>query len=47
MERDGIVKRKVYEVVPPHVEYSLTEFGRSGLPIIRILVEWSYIMQQK
>jgi DNA-binding HxlR family transcriptional regulator len=29
MERDGLVDRKVHPVVPPHVDYSLTELGRS------------------
>jgi DNA-binding HxlR family transcriptional regulator len=29
MERDGFVSRKVYPVIPPKVEYSLTELGRS------------------
>ena len=40
MERDGLVRRKVFEVVPPHVEYSLTSFGKSGMPIIKSLVNW-------
>ena len=40
MERDGLVRRKVFEVVPPHVEYSLTTFGKSGMPIIKSLVNW-------
>ena len=40
MEKDGLVNRKVYEVVPPHVEYSLTTFGKSGMPIIKSLINW-------
>ena len=33
LEHDGIVNRKVYQVVPPKVEDSLTEFGNSLIPI--------------
>ena len=47
MDRDGIVIRKVYEVVPAHIERFLTEFGRSGLPIIRSLVERNIILSRK
>ena len=40
LEKDGLINRKVYEVVPPHVEYSLTNFGKTGMPIIKSLVDW-------
>jgi len=41
LEVDGIVNRKVYRVVPPKVEYSLTEFGFSVMPILRSFSEWN------
>ena len=37
LERDGIIKRKVYPEVPPKVEYSLTPLGRRLTPIVRSL----------
>jgi DNA-binding HxlR family transcriptional regulator len=40
LEQDGVVKRTVYAEVPPKVEYSLTEFGRSLEPILRSMREW-------
>jgi DNA-binding HxlR family transcriptional regulator len=40
LERDGVVKRKVYAQVPPKVEYSLTEMGRSLKPIINAMCRW-------
>lgn len=40
LERDGIVQRKVYAEVPPKVEYSLTERGRSLEPILLLMLEW-------
>lgn len=40
LERDGIIHREVYAEVPPRVEYSLTEFGRSLEPILRVMREW-------
>lgn len=41
LEADGLVSRKVYPVVPPKVEYRLTDTGRSLIPIIRQLTEWA------
>ncbi len=40
LEEDQIVHRKVYPVVPPKVEYSLTEHGRSLMPILESMDEW-------
>ncbi|WIM38198.1 winged helix-turn-helix transcriptional regulator [Paenibacillus sp. PK4536] len=34
LEKDGVIKRKVYPVVPPKVEYSLTEKGTKLMPIL-------------
>jgi len=40
LERDEVIRRKVYAEVPPRVEYSLTEFGQSLEPIILGMKEW-------
>jgi DNA-binding HxlR family transcriptional regulator len=41
LERDGLVRRKVYPVVPPRVEYSLTPLGVTLHATIRSLVAWT------
>ncbi len=41
LERDGLIARQVYPVIPPRVEYSLTPLGRSLLTIVDALVAWS------
>lgn len=40
LEDDLIVHREVYPVVPPKVEYSLTEQGKSLMPILDSMYEW-------
>ncbi len=40
LEADGLVAREVYKQVPPKVEYSLTELGRTLIPILNQLKEW-------
>lgn len=40
LERDGLITRTVYPVVPPHVEYALTPLGASAIPCIEVLRAW-------
>ncbi len=40
LEASGLVSRQVYAEVPPRVDYSLTETGRSLKPILDAMVEW-------
>ncbi|VEF47193.1 HTH-type transcriptional activator HxlR [Bacillus freudenreichii] len=40
LEDDLIIHRKVYPVVPPKVEYSLTEHGQSLLPVLEVMYKW-------
>ena len=41
LERNGLVHREVYPVVPPKVEYSLTPLGQTLNDVLRTLCEWS------
>ena len=41
LERDGLVARKVYPVVPPRVEYSLTPLGRSLTEPLQAICVWA------
>ena len=43
LEADGIVNRRVHQVVPPKVEYSLTGFGLSVMPILKFFSDWNKI----
>lgn len=40
LEEDGLINRKVYPIVPPKVEYSLSKKGEELIPILESLVEW-------
>ncbi|WP_430110961.1 winged helix-turn-helix transcriptional regulator [Paenibacillus sp. B1-33] len=40
LERDGIIHREIYKEVPPKVEYSLTDFGRTLEPVIISMKAW-------
>lgn len=40
LEKDGLINRTVYPVVPPKTEYSLTDFGKSLTPILDAMCNW-------
>ncbi|TSE04957.1 winged helix-turn-helix transcriptional regulator [Aquimarina algiphila] len=47
LEEDGIIKRKVYTSKPPlRVEYSLTDFGNTLIPLIQSIADWGdYVVE--
>ena len=47
LERDGIIGRTVYPVVPPKVEYWLTEDGKALCPAIQALLGWAALREAK
>lgn len=47
MEKKGLVHRKVYAEVPPHVEYTLTETGYSLKPILDAMWDWGEAYKAK
>jgi DNA-binding HxlR family transcriptional regulator len=40
LEDDKIISRKVYAVVPPRVDYELTDVGQSLMPVINLMYQW-------
>lgn len=40
LEEDGVIKRTVYPEVPPRVEYRITDFGKTLIPILEALCNW-------
>ena len=41
LESDGFLHREIYKEIPPKVEYSLTEFGKSFIPVLQTMMAWS------
>lgn len=46
LEEDGFINRTVYAVVPPKVEYSLTERGQESVPVISDLRQYGFRLMQ-
>ncbi len=40
LEGDGLIKRQAYPEIPPKVEYSLTSYGETFVPILHLLNSW-------
>lgn len=47
LEADQVVKRTVYPVVPPRVEYELTELGLSMQPMLKAMSDWGNMHRSK
>ena len=48
LEKDGIIKRKVYTSKRPlKVEYSLTDFGKTLIPLIKSIADWGNLVVEK
>src|SRR3984957_16725826 len=47
LEDDGLIKRKVYTQIPLKVEYSLTAFGKTLIPILNAIAKWGRNLGQK
>lgn len=49
LEKDGLIVRTVYPVVPPKVEYALSDFGQSLVPILDVMCNWgrAYLEEQQ
>lgn len=48
LESDGLIQRKIYPVVPPKVEYSLTPLGKTLVPVLNTMYVWgdTYLSKQ-
>lgn len=47
MEENGLLTRKIFPEVPPHVEYTLTETGLSLKPVLRAMADWGTKYKKK
>lgn len=40
LEEDGLITREIFAEVPPRVEYKITKYGASLMPILKLMAEW-------
>lgn len=43
LEEDGLIHREVYPIVPPKVEYSLTDLGKKVIPILELMHHYGIV----
>jgi len=46
LEADGLIERKVFAVVPPRVEYTITKEGRKAIPVIETIREFGKVIMK-
>src|SRR5262249_14085646 len=42
LEQSGIITRKIYPQIPPKVEYSITNYGKTLEPVVRLISDWGW-----
>lgn len=47
LEADGFIHREVYPVVPPKTEYSITEKGKSAIPIVKTIRDFGITLMEE
>ena len=47
LEEDGLIQRKQFNEIPPHVEYSFTPMGKDLLPVFYAIINWGFLHEQE
>ncbi|BDF79011.1 winged helix-turn-helix transcriptional regulator [Pyramidobacter piscolens] len=47
LEEDGLIQRKQFNEIPPHVEYSFTPMGKDLLPVFYAIMNWGFLHEQE
>jgi DNA-binding HxlR family transcriptional regulator len=47
LENDGLIIRTVYPQVPPKVEYSLSDYGKTFIPVMESMAHWGFFHMER
>ncbi|KAF9126998.1 winged helix-turn-helix transcriptional regulator [Paenibacillus cellulositrophicus] len=47
LEQDNLIIRTVYPEVPPKVEYSLSEYGKTFIPVLNAMAQWGLVHRER